>query len=531
MKLSKILYTGGVLMLISYFPMLFNNGVYWDDWVLYNSSFEQLKSHFYGNGIWHWTYMHNFLLTIGGEYSPLLYHILSFFLFYLGFVFLTLIIRSLNIRNKNLLYVASLGILVLPFFDAKTTMICFPYTIHTTLFLAATYLLLISIQTKKVGLRIFSLVLFFFSFHVQSLVVFYVFPLLLVVFFSEFKTDHTNYLSISYYFSKIKSQLDFFFLPVLFFVYKHFFLQPSGLYAEIGYNEITLIGLLKAPFMTLIFIAYQFYGILIEIKEKVFSDLFGVVFFLCLGFILFIVIKKFFRLNISVLENREKLFLFLTGFILLFLAIFPYAVVGKMPSFMGYATRHQVLIPFGFSLIVVVLCTVIIKRNNVSYLLLSIIISIFITTTFLQQVQYIKGWLKQESIASSLDHISFDDTPSTVLVQDNTEYLDATERDLSFYSWAGILKLNKEKEHFFWIEVDEFYKRKPLLPNILSEKSRFNMTNYNLKDPEGILTINGGDQPLTSANSFRYVYLYYLDIERFEKEIVTILSFTEKNVE
>jgi hypothetical protein len=530
MKVKNTLLLGAILLLVSHFPMLFNNGIYWDDWTLYNSDFEQLKLQFFGNGIRPWAYIHNFFLTIGGENSPVLYHILSFISFYLSFVFLTLIIKNLNTRYSSLLSFSSLLILVLPFFEAKTTMICIPYTVHTTFFLAATYFLIIYIQKKKIAFRIVSLVLFFFSFIVQSLLVFYVIPLFGVIFLLNSKTDNQNYLSISNSMIKIKSHLDFFLLPILFLIYKHFFLQTSGLYAENGYNKITLMGLLKAPFVTIKYMAYQFNGILIEVKEKVFSGSFGIVVFLIFGLIIFIFIKNNFRTKLPVLKNKEKLYLILIGFIFLFFAIFPYAVVGKIPSFYSFDTRHQLLVPFGFSLIIVVLCAFFVKRNNVSYLFLAIVISLFITTTFLQQIQYIKGWLKQESFANSLEYISYDDTPSTIFIQDNTIHLDATEGGLSFYNWTGILKLKKGKEHFFWIEEEEFNYLQPRLERLLLEKIKFNMADYSLSNPSGILIIDEGESSLKALDCFKYVFLYYYDNDNFRKSISKTISLKEKNI-
>lgn len=77
------------------FLILVNQGIYWDDWLIYNTGKADIYNQFIGNGLWYMAPIHLFLQNI--TKSPaFLYHLIIFFLDLFPPYFFTEFFHGLN---------------------------------------------------------------------------------------------------------------------------------------------------------------------------------------------------------------------------------------------------------------------------------------------------------------------------------------------------------------------------------------------------------------------------------------------------
>src|SRR5690606_30286881 len=166
---------------------------------------------------------------------PIFYHFLTFILQLLTIYILFKIIEKWFAAESKELMFGFLAVLiysVLPLGDAKIAMICFPYTLCLTIFVLAVYFLVKFKLDQKSFDRSLSLLLFFFSFMINSFIVFYLIPFIWILYSHEMKYILNNGLkNLSEVLSMlIKNTIrywDFLLLPFVFWIFKGVFLAPS----------------------------------------------------------------------------------------------------------------------------------------------------------------------------------------------------------------------------------------------------------------------------------------------------------------
>jgi len=124
-----------IYLIANSFFILNYNGVYWDDWTLYEHDFETINSFFYqaaGEIGYSVSWLHYALSTIGnGVY---IYRVFTFFLLFMSCLFLYNIFCSIkSISDKDRFFLV-LFVLLAPLYGAKVALIDFPYTLYSTLF-------------------------------------------------------------------------------------------------------------------------------------------------------------------------------------------------------------------------------------------------------------------------------------------------------------------------------------------------------------------------------------------------------------
>ena len=100
--------------------------------------------------------------------------------------------------------------------------------------------------------------------------------------------------------------------------------------------------------------------------------------------------------------KKQDVYLFIFGLFAFLAAIFPYIVVGKLPSLDDWESRFQLLLPLGFSFILYFGIQIIANLLNFkeiikSFLFLILILS-FIVFQIKEQVIYNMDWYYQKSI-------------------------------------------------------------------------------------------------------------------------------------
>ncbi len=442
-------------------------------------------SQFYGNGGVTTGYLHIFLKSIWA--SPILYHVLTFILQLLSVFLLFRIHGKFRMRKKISLFFlfAILMYAVLPIYDSKVTMIVFPYTLRLTSFLAAfVFLLKYRENKKRIVFRFLSLVFFFFSFFTNSLLVFYLVPIYLVIFLPFWQSFFSKNKILDYkiflrkMFRQVLVHLDFFVLPFLFWVIKSLYFQPSQQYAAIGYNKIEVESLLEIPYRFALFVYVFFVSLFPLVKEALqIPEIWGV----------FIIVALF---TYNWFKQRDFSFIIswkilLWGLFVLVVGVFPYLMVNKIPGFGWNSSRHQLLIGFGLCVILMGLLFQL-KSSNLKKIFFSLLSGGFVAFTFFLNFSYFKGYIKQEVLNDYFESQNLSsDQSQTILYQDKTDNFTQKGNPSNFYELSGILKLSHPEEKILLIKKDDFYRyeksgswkrRKPYFYS-------YNLSNYDITKP------------------------------------------------
>lgn len=498
--------------------MLINNGIFWDDWTIIGMERLGLEQQFGENGFWIMTYVHDILND--GKYAPMIYHWLSFFSLFLAYVFFYKILIQFYFKEETAFLIALLA-MAMPYFEAKITAVCMPYSLFLCFFGMGVFLVFGFIEGKKSRIGLFTGILFLLlSFFLNSLLLLFLF--LLGLYFL-----HRNNFSISQMKKNSLRVLLFYFclalLPFIFWILKKTFFPIKGLYAAIGYNVINF-SLDKLPTQYETIFTNNVIGLYREFIE-VFTDnlFFGiVVFVICLGASIFIL------KSIKFSSSPKKMgLLLLVGTSLLFISTFPYTLVDKLPSFIGYSTRHQILLPAGVIFFVFVFVFVLppLLRRGVYTMFLSI----FMTMGINANLNFLRGWVKQEAIKQEIKELDIN-TSGVIFARGLNGKFNATERPLTFYELNGIFKETLKRQDLFIISKRSYNSLGKSVPLILTHAVKFNMRDVPNKVNEGnFLEITYLKKKIGHARTIGFVGLYFFNRNRFHLKIDEILEVSYKS--
>jgi hypothetical protein len=390
--------------------ILILDAIFWDDWILYRSSstdlfdiFKQTGSPFNFAG-----YLHFILLEAG----PWIYKILTFILmFFSGILLNKILIRYENI-DKNTRFFIVLLFLILPLNSARVALINFPAILCYFLFFLAWFLM--------DRYRIAALILFFISFSVNSLLVFYAIPFIDMI-YRKLKINSSKDVLI-YSINK----LDYLLLPFAFFFIKNQYFEPYQEHA--GYNKN--FNLAKLP----------------ELALKQLDDFLNLNIPIILSLVLAVFSYYVFKKYKFILINLQSypIPFFIIGFLFFFLGVFPYMIVGHTPTFLEWTSRHQLLMPLGVSLITFAICSsfkneFILPQFNL--VAISLVVGISLSINIYRYKEFFVDWQKQQQLVSLFSVNSKIKNGSLIVIDDQTIHMNAIGRGYRYYEWSGMLEL------------------------------------------------------------------------------------------
>jgi hypothetical protein len=492
-----------LLFILSNFLILLNPGVYWDDWTLFNMNNEGIMSQFNGNGIWIFGYLHLGLKNISE--SPHLYHWLTFCLQFFTLFLLFRILRNVVRQSQYYLFllISVLLFAVFPHYDAKITMIVFPYTLCLTLFVLGSYFLFHSEKNGNLLSRVLSLIFFFISFFTNSLLFFYLIPIFFAL-FSESINLKDPYKSFQNIYKIVITKLDFFLLPFLFWTIKSIYFLPSQQYAAIGYNQIDLSALFQVPYKMIVLMYIFIKDLYPFIKEAFEYYELWILFLLIFGFSYYQLSKI--KINIQ-LSWGTVLF----GVLLFLIGAFPYLLVNKYPTYIDYLSRHQLLVGFGGSLS---LCSLIFlfKSTRLKQVLLSGILTTFVCLNVFVQFSYFKGYMKQEVFKDYFVSQNVNsNVPLTIILEDYTKDFTKKGNPVKFYAFAGMMKQVNQKENIVLVDQKSLdgYKKLGLFEMISPYLNQYNLRDYSYTEPgqKLIVKFTSKNLPTFPIMTFYYQFL------------------------
>jgi len=419
---------GNIFLLLNY------EGIYWDDWVLYNVESNSVLSMFHmHSGILLEGYTHLLLLSIGN--GVFIYRILVFLAFIIIGTFLYKILSKYIVKSHNSAFWIVLIYLTIPLNSAKIALINAPYTFFLFLFFLAFYMLTRYLVNKRLILsRIGILLLFFLSFMLGSLLVFYAIVLLYIVYsiVIDVKRENNSNQGITIAKRFMFGYVDFIMLPIIFYVLTKIYFQPYGLYEN--YNA-TNFDFLKITYLMKTSLTTSIYEPILFSIQTSFN--YWYIFIFVLGTIYFISQSK----TIDEKPFTHNIVLFILGALFYILAVFPYAVVGKLPQLGGWDSRHQILIPLAIAFMLYAVVSLFSRFNkHIAPLVLSLLITVFTIQNMYNGYRYIQDWYYQVALEENFKLSKTIQNHTTFVTKIDLPDVLVNKRNLSFYEQNGRLK-------------------------------------------------------------------------------------------
>jgi len=405
--------------------LLLANAIYWDDWVLFGAPSSAILSIFRQAG-WPWWYPAGPIHVLMLEAGPWLYRALTFCLMFGAGVALDRVLRRHRLMTDQLRYLTVLLFLILPFYWARVALIDLHYTICYFLFFLAW-----ALMPRH---RALSVALFFLSFATNSLLVFFALPVA-----ERFLLLNRDDRSLRVAGRFVRQNLDFILAPLVFFALKIWLFRPYGAYA--GYNEgYSATNLLFSPVQQwndLLETVVQFTGTLrlsagTTLTPQFVLAMISVVIAICL-------LSSRCMIGINVEHHtghvRGRAWAAM-GITAAGLAVFPYWILGKVPTFVDWGSRHQLLTSLGAALIIAAL---VLSGDRWRKQLTCVCVC---TCTYLNSYTYVSlavDWHKQQSLVELFKQDREVESASVVVIDDQATSVNAFRRDFRFYEWSGLL--------------------------------------------------------------------------------------------
>jgi len=314
-------------------------------------------------------------------------------------------------------------------------------------------------------------------------------------------------------------------IPIIFVVLKLFFLQPSGMYQNYNYNEITLSRVVESP-LRLLESVYSsvLYPINLSIDYAV-SNILIIVLILTL-------LNRSYLFSDGLFSTKnllkiDRLNIIKPSILILFFGVLAYILVGKTPSLDNWNSRHQILVPVGSSFLLLyffIKIILAIQSVRLRRIIALFPVAIFIVFNINIYFSYIIDWYKQVSFIEHIKSNDITNSGSTFLVVDNTKNLNAINRGKSFIDYTGFLKKELNRQDNFIEEVENYS------INNISEYLQYKEDGfYGINDwiptgPEFVITVDYGSYKIDNIVVIKMIVNHLIKPEKNLKNIKNILK-------
>ena len=412
------------------------DGIYWDDWVISGNTDDNIEAMFDQAGALLTGTVHRSLAGVGN--GVWIYRLISFGSSWItGLMIFHLLLGLARVSTSDAFYIAALSV-VYPVNQARIAIVNTPYAYSLAIFFVAFTLLTWALRAKRVDIRVLSLGLFFLSFEVGSLLMFYLVPLVYILLQErEEWIGEKGRRDLGRSCGWALRRLDIICLPIVFVVLKAMYFSPYGSYE--GYNAVTLEGLWWGSWMSL----WAMYHASVAAINAAVADVSSVI-------VPLVAVLAFYFRKIAPVERqpladrRFYLSMLVVGLLLLYLAVFPYAAVRKIGVALDWHSRYQLLTPLGGSLCLYALLRLLMGRARSWYIALamSAVLLTLAHKDLVDMARYQVDWAKQQSIIEQVKRIGAvrDNPGKRFLIVDNAPEYNAGERAYRFTELSGFLR-------------------------------------------------------------------------------------------
>jgi hypothetical protein len=395
-----------ILYGISYIPLLLSaNSLFWDDWVTVDHETGNIPASRYsssGSAPWRHFVEQSLLQS-----SPILFRVVGFFAFFISGYFFFHVLRRVRFLTQNQVITATLVFLVLPVNSARIALINNSYVVSYLLFFFGWYLLATS---DRKSIQLLSLFAFFISYTSLPVITFTLLPILYLIFLAEPK-------SIKDFFKGALRATPLIALPVVYLVARQMFWPPMGGYAK-AYTP-QFLGIARALFFVAVCSLPFIYGVFFA-KWR---------------------------------SDHVRQFLVSIGVFSVSIAAFPYMLGGHLvdisdwliafvPNFSDWDSRHQLLLPFGISLIVASSMKLdkLERLTLKTYPALTTLLAVFVVLNFTFAQEYFLDSKKQDAVIEAMATNPDLKSVRSVYIDDQAVRFNARGRLIRSYEWEGMLE-------------------------------------------------------------------------------------------
>ena len=496
-----------IIYLIAHGLMLTCNGIFWDDWVLYNVKSDGVIDRSWQSGAIWVGYFRVFMLSL--PKSILFHRLLVFLLFMFSGFFLNEIMKKITEIDNFSRVIIVIFFLIFPVNSARITLVCAPYALGYFSFFFAFWK--IKLFPSKIFFRLLGAGLFFFSFSTNSLLVYYLL-FLIFLFYSEFSFRF----SLSNLKKYLLKNIGLIFLPILFWIIKCLFLRPYGLMEN--YNTISAKNIIQSPHNFYHLVLKNSFFDVIRLSLDVFNN--HIVVSLGTAILILIVLIRLKYVHVED-STRVQLTGICAGIFALFLGVFPYLAVGSTLRLDDWDSRNQLLVPLGAALIICYVLNFLLRREVLVFVF-SFFIAIFLLTDILVYLDYQKDWYKQLSLVENFRESEIIRNNSNFIMADGTFDLNANQRIYRFYEYTGLMKKTFNNQIRFAEDEKLYRKDRNCYNQYISDN--YNMADYVCKEAEYKVVIRNGTYKMSSYNVLKLRFHELFDASVFLPEIKGILN-------
>ncbi|OGC04149.1 hypothetical protein A2276_06010 [candidate division WOR-1 bacterium RIFOXYA12_FULL_43_27] len=486
---NKIIWLFLVILLCHGF-FLIMNGICWDDYVLIpqllSGNYNEVISIYSESGyiLGGPAYLHIAYSFLFGSNLVFGYRFFAFIWIVLSGILVYKIFKKLKFKDLDSFFIASLAS-IYPAFKAAFIAIHAHYIFCYFVFILGVYIFVYKVKNNEFSLglsqlfwRGLSILLFVLSFFTSSILVFYCGVLFFII-----TKDMIGRNSIKIMISSLFKYLDYWIIPMLFFFVEKTYFPAYGFYANQNELQFASTGKLLRVF------AAFWKGIYVAIRASL--SIINIPLFISIPAFVFFACYLFYRLIKEAIDSKEisnKLITYVFSWMLLILAIFPYAAVGKFPD-SSYASRHLLLVGLPLALILFCFIRFIEKELQLGIKAVNIMfISLILLFSYVGIENYINWqyrFIKDESIMLQLKEMPYSKKYSTFFIENDTNKasssIETAIYNYSYYEWSGIF--NKVWKGEKWIGYDrDSVEENRFLKDRKCFIHRYNLADY---DPSG----------------------------------------------
>jgi len=520
-----------VIYYAAYFFFLVNNGLFWDDWVWTGNiirGYIEISRKLYA------LRYPGLLLAFIYLSPPILIRVLISICYLLPGFILYSISQKEGIARIDRIFIVLIFLLI-PINLAKYTLAIAAYSFYCLLFYIASYLYINNYNKMGIVVRLVSLILYFLSFTLNSLLAFFAVPFLYV--FSKFirNREAEGVKGIVKGFGLfLKKNFDFAIVPFIFFGIKQIHMltdkvYKTGIYANIGYNRLHFMDFAMAPVKYFVWLKDALTDSIRRAGYILESNL-GV----SLLIIAVIVYLVFFTDKTREEKNSKAIVRnIIVSLIIFAFAVFPYIAVGVQYSGGTFGSRNNILLPVSLSFLIYYLFNMIaiklrISRNMINLFKISLLLS-YLLFNISQGKSFYFDNIKQQAIIANITENNDIKTNSVFLVKDNAMRLNAN-REYNFYDFSGLFykAFGDEKRIAVYVgpnalnEIKDAYENKNALP--------YKIKQLNSTIPTYIISINEKKVQTGYGSCITLIYDYVFNRSHYNKIIKNFISISTSKI-
>jgi len=301
------------------------------DWIMYHADYSTMMATFRSQGNVMAAYVYHALMRFGGIWTL---HFATFICYLGAGLLLYYLLRHIDFLQRDEAFIIAALAITFPNNEARFIACFVTYAYSFFAFMLAFFLM----RCESIPARILSLTLFFVSFLINSLLVFYAVCMIYWAYVDRLKwSGDTKSQSAKNLCKWLLARLDFILLPLFYFAIRQTVWLPSG--PMEGYNLVLISNIIAAFPKSL----FAYHSAFIDLIDRAITS------FTVLVPLLGAALAALRPLGTDSGQARQRdyLHLVLIGCLVFYLGAYPYFVVGKLLTSDNLGSRDQLLVALG----------------------------------------------------------------------------------------------------------------------------------------------------------------------------------------